>query len=85
MIANRFSGTGEFARSAALAMPSCADRAATSLVTDATNSGTPSVRSCNARTKLSSLAIDGERSATYAATSASENESSTISSHRPCR
>ena len=51
-------------RSAAVSSPACAARAITSVMTDATNSGTPSVRSCNARTNASSPAIDGDRSAT---------------------
>jgi hypothetical protein len=39
-------------------------RATTSFIAYATNSGNPSVRSCNARTNASSVANDGHRCAT---------------------
>ena len=45
-------------------------------MTPATNSGRPSVRSCNARTSADSAASDGTRAATYSPTSASVKSSS---------
>ena len=59
----------------------CAERRS-SLHTEATNSGTPSVRSC--KRARNSPAMDGVRWARYCATSVSENGSSTISSQNPC-